>query len=306
LLAAVLPCLAQQAPPEIVVGIEIDASNFPSDVAQLRNTYYNRVMNGLAKNGIGSNGLSSISVIAQVNEGEAIYTATAPVRIVQPFFFELRMLNTLSGEVFATYSEEVKVIRKTPTEAYKAAIMELNFSGREFQEFMGTGKQKIRSYYLSNCSALLNQAGRLIAQRAYLQAIGQLQSIPVEASPCSEVVTQLIDQAYTAYLEMACANHLQKAKALIANRQFDEGARSLMAIPPGAACQEEVSEAVRELKDHRMEIDEMNWNRLLKLHEIELERTDRRLRFLEFLAYLNSMSHQYRITGQNTIISVIQ
>lgn len=306
LLNSVMTGITQQTLPEIVVGLEIDASNFPSDNTELRNTFYSRVMNGLAMNGIGSNGLSAISVLAQINEGEAIYTATAPVRVVQTFTFQLRIQNTLSGEVFSSYSEEVKIIRKSQTETYKKAILELDLSSRAFQSFIKTTKQKIHEYYISNCTAILTHAERLFAQRAHLHAIAKLQSIPVEASNCSEKVTQMIEQAYTEYLEIACTDHMSKAKALIANRQFDQGVLALMGIPPGAVCQDEMSAAIKELKDHQIELDEMNWNRLVKLHEIELERTDRQYRFLELIAYLNSRSNQYIITAQNTIIPITE
>lgn len=280
-------CSTAQSP-EMVVGVEVKTLEKEHQKQKIQQAYISRIQEGLTKKGIGSSKYAPFKVVGTISSGGASYTATAPVRIVHTYSFELQLENTESGEVFGTYSEQVRAVKRTEQEAVRNAIQQLSFGGNDFQEFIADAKQQIQHFYQSNCQAILASARRAHTQKNYLEAMGHLSSIPTTSTECAEETTEQMETSMLAYEAYACSQLLSKARAYVANQQPEKATALLMVIPNTATCKTDVNHLIDELQIQKDKVDKTIWERTLTLHDIETERQQMRYQFLSNIAYFNS------------------
>lgn len=287
--------------PETVVGIEVKALEDYHQSSKIKNAFTSRIQQGLTKKGIGSSKYAPFKVVGTISSGGVSYTATAPVRMVHTYFFELQLENSSSGEVFGTYSEEVRSVKRSEQEAVRQAIHQLNFSDTDFQNFIAETKTQIQDYYQSNCKAILANARRAQSQKSYAEAIAHLQSIPT-TSECGEESNTQMEETMKAYESFACSQYLTKARALIANRQPGEAAAVLMIIPNTNACSDKINSLIDELQLRKDQIDQQTWDRTMALHQVKTEQEKLRYQFLSNLAYFNSRPDLQVILDRDIIV----
>ena len=287
--------------PETVVGIEVKAIESYHQSDKIKNTFASRIQQGLTKKGIGSSSYAPFKVVGTISSGGVSYTATAPVRMVHTYYFDLQLENAESGEVFGTYSEAVRSVKRSEQEAVRQAIHELNFNDTDFQNFIAKTKTKIQDYYQSNCKAILANAHRAQSQKNYSEAITHLQSIPT-TSECGEESNTQMEETMKAYESFACSQYLSKAKALIANRQPSQAVALLMIIPNTNACSDKIISLIDELQLRKDQIDKQTWERTMALHKMETEQEKLRYQFLSNLAYFNSRPDLQVILERDIIV----
>jgi hypothetical protein len=272
---------------EFMIGVTVEnrSRELPVDI---RDMLYNRVQRGLAHHGIGANQAAMLSVLTTVDEGKLSMTNTAPVRYVRSYYFELQLTNKQSGEVFATYSEDVKVAKRSEQEAVRSAVTSLTLRDRRFQEFVGKAKDEISSYYKSNCMAVIADAERQLAVGNHLNALQTLFSIPTAATDCSESVLEGITKAYADYESIACARQTAYAEALVANEDFDSAVLQLLTIPDPGLCEDRFTAIVLRLQSVRQQLRNDAFDRLVLLGELAVDREERQRRFLENMAFIYS------------------
>lgn len=273
----------------------------PPDIEDM---LYNRVQRGLARHGIGANGSAVLTVLTTVDEGELAVTATAPVRYVRSYFVELQLANKESGEVFATYSEEVKVAKRSEAEAIRAAIAGLELRGAGFQEFVGKAKTEIKSYYTTNCDALIAKANQRFTLADHLGGFSLLTAIPSEADGCREQAAKILTEAYAEYEVLACDRQIAYAEALVSNENFEAAVLQLLTIPNPGLCQDRFTALTMRLQSQRRQLRADALDRLDRLHEIMVDREERRRRFLENLAFIYARPDRLRIDGNGQVIIV--
>jgi hypothetical protein len=272
---------------EFAIGVTVEdrSRELPED---LRDMLYNRVQRGLARHGVGANQAAMLSVLTTVDEGELSMTNTAPARYIRSYYFELQLSNKQSGEVFATYSEDVKVAKRSEQEAVRSAVASLALRGERFQEFVGKAKDKISSYYKSNCTAVLADAEQQLAVGNHLDALQTLFSIPTAATDCSQKVIVVITKTYADYEAIACARQTAYAEALAANEDFDTAVLQLLTIPDPSLCEDRFTAIVLRLQSIRQQLRNDAFDRLVLLSELEANREERQRRFLENMAFIYS------------------
>lgn len=291
------------AQPALVVGVTIEERSkpLPSDIEDM---LYNRVQRGLAKHGVGANGSALLTVLTTVDEGELSVTATAPVRYVRSYFVELQLANKESGEVFATYSEEVKVAKRSEAEAIRAAIASLKLRGTDFQEFVGKAKTEIQSYYTTNCDALIAKANQRFTTGDHLSGFSLLTAIPSETSSCREQATTILAEAYAEYEVLACDRQIAHAEAFASNEDFSAAVLQLLTIPNPGLCQDRFTALTMRIQSQRQKLRADALDRLDRLREIRVDREERRRRFLENLAFIYARPDRPRIDGTGQVIIV--
>ena len=288
--------------PEAVVGIQVKILENYHKSDNIKYAYTSCIQEGLSKKGIGSSSYAPFKVVGTISSGGASYTATAPVRIVHTYFFELQLENTESGEVFGTHSEQVRSVKRTEQEAIRDAIQQLRFGGNDFQNFITNAKNRIQGYYKSNCSAILAKVSRAQYQQNYVEAIGHLQSIPTTSTECGEESTAKMEEIMSAYESFACSQYLTKVRTLIANREPAAAAATLMIIPNSATCADDIVPLIDELQIRKDQIDQQTWERTMALHQAETDREALRYQFLSNLAYFNSRPDLQMILEKEVIV----
>lgn len=300
-------CLLLGAPllgqAELVVGVTVEERSMQMS-SDLKDMLYNRVQRGLANAGIGANQMATLSVLASVDEGEMSVTATQPIRYLRKYFVELQLANKGSGEVFATYTEEITVAKRSEREAKRGAVLGIELRGSKFAAFVDRSKQEIKAYYRTNCSAVLAQAERAFANDQFLFSIQMLLAIPTSIADCSIQVTERIQEAYQAYETLSCDRRLAYAEALIANSNFDEAVLQLLTIPDPGRCRERYTAISLQLRSEKRDIRREYLDRLVIMEHLEITRDERQRRFLENMALIHTSSCCRGVDRQGRVIIV--
>lgn len=295
---------SQASSPEIVVGLKVDAFDITDNNDQeLILMLSNRVKNGMAQKGIGANNNAPVRIVARLDRGETFVTATAPSRYVQNYFFELSIENTTGGEIFGSYTEEVKVAKRSQHEAKRAAVLALDLRSNRFQSFLEQSKHKIQSYYTSNCQAIIADGQREYDQRNYLKAINIWQSIP-NVSNCATAANEKISLAFKALESFSCNTHIARARAFLANQAYENAMLALISIPNPTSCVEEFELISAELSIRKQLFEQQLWDRFMAVRSLEMNEQRQRQEFLLTLAYLSSRPERYATLQNNTIVVI--
>lgn len=295
-------CSIAFAQQSLTVGVQVDERSTPL-TNELRDLLYNRVQRGLARHGVGADGGATLSVLATMDAGVLSMTNTAPPRYVRTYFVELQLTNTSGGEVFAAYSEEITVAKRAEEAAKRAAITSLALRGERFQEFMTRAKQEIGDYYRENCAVVLGRARQQLAGGDFINGMQTLSSIP-PAADCSAEATEILANTFPEYERIACDRQVAYAEALVAAEQFEQAQYQLLTIPDPSRCQERFSAVVEQIQRTRQNLREDAMTRLLLVSKIEADQTERRRRFLENMAFVQSQPCCRGINEQGRIIII--
>ena len=148
----------------------------------------------------------------------------------------------------------MKGIGNTETKAYLSAIKNLKINDPGYAAFIDKGKSKIIEYYNSKCDFILKEATALSAQKNYDNALYVLAEVPEVCKACYEDAMDLGVQIYKAKAENDCQLNISKAKALIAQNNWDEAANYISYYTPDMSCYAEIKGMLQNIQDHRCEV----------------------------------------------------
>jgi len=209
----------------------------------------------VAANGMGGSGASQRFLISgQVNELSKNIVVGPPDQIVLELEINLIIGDGLEGTIFATESITIKSIGDNETKAYIDALKKIKTSDKNIQAFVEKGKTKIIEYYNSKCDFILKQASALSDQKSYDNALYVLSEVPEVCKTCYDGAMDLSVKIYKAKAENECQLNITKAKAFIAQDNWDEAANSVSNYTPDMSCYPEIKGILQSIQDHRCEV----------------------------------------------------
>ncbi len=209
----------------------------------------------VAANGMGGSGASQRFLISgQVNELSKNIIVGPPDQIILELEVNLIIGDGLDGTIFATESLNFKSIGDNETKAYIEALKKIKTSDKNILAFVEKGKSKIIEYYNSKCDFILKQASSLSKQKSYDNALYVLAEVPEVCKSCYDDAMDLGVQIYKAKAENDCQQNISKAKALIAQNNWDEAANCISSYTPDMSCYAEIKGMLQNIQDHRCEV----------------------------------------------------
>jgi len=209
----------------------------------------------VAANGMGGSGASQRFLISgQVNELSKNIIVGPPDQIILELEVNLIIGDGMDGTIFATESLIIKSIGDNETKAYIEALKKIKTSDKTILAFVEKGKSKIIEYYNSRCDFILKEATALSAQKNYDNALYVLAEVPEVCKACYENAMDLGVQIYKAKAENDCQLNISKAKALIAQNNWDEAANYISYYTPDMSCYAEIKGMLQNIQDHRCEV----------------------------------------------------
>jgi hypothetical protein len=209
----------------------------------------------VAANGMGGSGASQRFLISgQVNELSKNIVVGPPDQIVLELEVNLIIGDGLEGTIFATEAITIKSIGDNETKAYIDALKKIKTSDKNIQAFVEKGKTKIIEYYNSKCDFILKQASALSDQKSYDNALYVLSEVPEVCKTCYDGAMDLSVKIYKAKVENECQLNITKAKAFIAQDNWDEAANSVSNYTPDMSCYPEIKGILQSIQDHRCEV----------------------------------------------------
>jgi hypothetical protein len=209
----------------------------------------------VAANGMGGSGASQRFLISgQINELSKNIIVGPPDQIILELEVNLIIGDGIDGTIFATEAINIKAIGDNETKAYIDALKKIKTADKNILAFVEKGKTKIIEYYNSKCDFILKQASSLSDQKSYDNALYVLSEVPEVCKTCYDGAMELAVKVYKAKVENECQLNITKAKAFIAQDNWDEAAKSVSNYTPDMSCYPEIKGILQSIQDHRCEV----------------------------------------------------
>lgn len=173
-----------------------------------------------SENGIsGAGSLIFVMGVEIAQTGRAV-TGTSPQKMTSKYELTFKVLNTLSGDVYATATQEVMGVGNSFEEASQNAVQEIK-NTPQFQKMLQTASERIISWYNENLQVIKNQVEKAEGEGNYALALSILNSIPEQATEAYKYVTQKQDALLKGMLHKQAVDMLAEMEALLASSGDD-------------------------------------------------------------------------------------
>ena len=263
------------------------ATVVPNQIEELnessRKFLANKLNQIVSKNGVkGSFYNQRFIITTNVNIISKDITASAPPMHAYNLELSFFIGDGTNGTLFSSTSMNYKGVGQSETKAYRSALKSINTSDARFERFITDGKNKIIEFYNTQCDIILKETEMLESQNNYEGALAKLLSVPSVCKDCFEKTSVKAGAVYQKYLDRQCDIYMNKAKAIWASNQSEDGAREaaelLSLIDPDAKCATEASKMLdsmyEDIKKRVKDLDQRKWDYKLKEQLQESERIE--------------------------------
>ena len=145
-----------------------------------------KMLQMIAQNGIGGlNTVPGFALTATLTNGEKKTTGSAPQKMVAQYTINYAVINTVTGDVYATASQDVTGVGDSFQQATGNAINEIKNSPA-IQQMLSTASEKIVAWFDENLETFKSQVESAYGQRDYALALSLIESVPQKASGAFE------------------------------------------------------------------------------------------------------------------------
>ena len=171
--------------------------------------------NGIS--GVGSYNFVFGTEIAQIGR---VATATVPQKMTVKYELTYRVMNTVSGDVYATATQEILGVGNSFIEANQNAVKEMK-NTPQLQKMLQTASERIISWYNANLHVIKNQIESAEKAHDYALALSILNSIPEEATEAYPYVAEKQSSLYDAMYHKIASDLLGEMKAMLSSMGDD-------------------------------------------------------------------------------------
>ncbi len=260
-----------------------DKLNIPAESKELLKTKLSQIA---SNNGMGGSQVNPRFIItANVNVGTKDIIAGPPQMIAQNVDVTFFIGDALTNTVFANMTMSLKGVGTNENKAFIEAIKTINPKNKDISAFIEEGKNKIISYYSTNCDFIIKDAQTLVKQEKYDEAIYQLSLVPEVCQECYFKCLDTLSSIYQQKIEADCKTKLNEAKLTWTANQTPEGAVKagdiLSSINPMASCQTDVDALVKSI-DSKLKADEKaRWQFKMKQYADKIAAQKEQVRITE-------------------------
>jgi hypothetical protein len=185
----------------------------------------------------------------------------------------------IAGTKFSSYSFTVKGNGVSETKAYIAALKQIKPGDEKFKSFINEAKEKIITYFETQCDFILKDAQSLAGQNKFDEAIYKLSEVPTVCKDCFDKCMTAVVPIFQKQIDLNCTRLMSKAQGIWSASQDEAGAKEavevLRGVHPQSKCFKESVSMVdyfyNEVKKRIKELDEREWKLQLKEQQDEKE-----------------------------------
>ena len=175
-----------------------------------------KMMQIVAQNGIGGYGNSPVFALATVMAPTGrTTTGTAPQKMITKYTITYVVANMLTGDVYASHSEDVEGVGNSFHEATRNAVNDIK-NTPEIQQMLKTASERIMSWYNSNPQGFKAIVEDFVSKQDYETAYALLASVPQEAKECMAYAQKRQNQVLEDMKNQKAAETLAELKNAIA------------------------------------------------------------------------------------------
>ena len=235
----------------IVLNTYVAENNsIPAEAQKMLVTKLNQIT---TNNGMGGSSVNPRFIItAIVNIGTKDIVAGPPQLIAQNLVVTFFTGDAITNTIFSSITLNIKGVGTNENKAFIDAFKNINPKNKELSTFLEEGKNKIISYYATQCDFILKKANTLAEQFKFEDAIYELMVVPETCEECYFKSKDLSNEIFKKKIESDCKEKLKQAKLLWASESNESGAKKvteiLITIIPSDNCKTEINKLSIEIK----------------------------------------------------------
>lgn len=202
-----------------------------------------------------------------------------PNRISQKLDITLILGDIEADKVYSQFTLSAVGVGTNYEKSFISAFKTINPNNKEIRSFVQEGKEKVLSYYQTNCEDILVEAQKLAAQNHYEDALMMISSIPDVCADCYEQSVIAAERIYNEMINVRGAEYLRQAQAIWANNPSKQGAdeatKLISQINFAASCQSEVPTLLSSISQKMNEIDRREWEHQMQRYRDSVEQEKR-------------------------------
>lgn len=168
----------------------------------------------------GVNGSSPIAFALAFNSAEKSVTGSIPQKKIIKYEITYYVLNTQTGDVYASCSDELVGVGDSFEMAVAQAIYGMTTSD-SIQQMLKSSEERIISWYDKNISVIKNNVDIAITNKEYAYAVALLKSVPETATKAHEYVSSILPSVLKSFKQQVASDELAKMKDAIAAAQAE-------------------------------------------------------------------------------------
>jgi predicted Rdx family selenoprotein len=281
----------------------------PDDVAiptEAKNVLLTKLNQLTSNNGMGGSQANPRFIItANINVATKDILAGPPQMIAQNIEVTFFIGDAVTNTIFSNATLSLKGVGTNENKAFIEAFKTINPNNKEMVEFLNEGKNKIVSYYASQCDFMLRDAATLAKQNKFDEAIYNLSLVPQVCEVCFNKTAELIATIYQQKIDADCKTKLSQARIAWAGQQNISNAENalniLIGINPNASCYHEVMLLTKEINNKLLADEKAQFELALKKYNDKINLEKKRIKAYKEIAIEYAKS-QPKILPYNTII----
>lgn len=143
-------------------------------------------------------------------------TGTAPQKMMVQYELTFKVMNTLTGDVYATATQEVAGVGSSFVEANQNFVKEIK-STAEVQKMLQTASSRIIEWYNSNAQTIKNQIESAATKGEYELALALASSVPQQAAEAYKYAQGRIDELTKGLMHKRAAENLNAMTSAISS-----------------------------------------------------------------------------------------
>ena len=230
-----------------------------------------KLMQITAQNGVGGYGNSPAFALAvmMAPTGRAA-TGTTPQKMMSKYTITFYVANMLTGEVYASHSEDVEGVGATFSEATRNAVNEIK-NTPALQQMLKTASGRIISWY-NNVQGFKAIVEENVSKQEYETAFALLTSVPKQATACFDYAQKRLGYVLEEMNNQKAAETLAELKNAIAaaGEQYDPMPSGYLKMIP--ANSKQYAEASKLYDNYVQHIQDVRMENIKHEQKMELER----------------------------------
>ena len=174
--------------------------------------------NGIS--GLGSN--PGFVLGTEIVQTDRAATGTAPQKMMVKYELTFKVMNTTTGDIYATAVQEVAGVGNSFEEASQNAVKEIK-NTPQMQKMLTVASSRIISWYNENVQVVRNQVDKAEKEGNFALALAILSSVPEQAKATFAWASQRQPEVFKAMMHKKAADMLGEMEAALARsgEEFD-------------------------------------------------------------------------------------
>ena len=226
-----------------------DNNSIPSEAKKALETKLSQITTNNGMGGSAANPRFIITAVLNITTKDII--SGPPQMIAQNIDVTLFVGDAITNTVFSNTVVSIKGVGTNENKSLIDAIKNINPKNKDITAFLEEGKNKIISYYATQCDFIIKDAETLAKQEKYDEAIYKLALVPELCKDCYFKTSEIVGILFQQKIDSDCQTKLSKAKLLWSGQQNIKQAEEVIDvisdINPNAACYSSVASFTKEI-----------------------------------------------------------